>query len=383
VGQSRAACTIIAKNYFAAARTLAQSFLARHPGDRFYVLVVDDFEGYIDPAAEGFEVVSLSDLRIPDEPAFRFKYNIIELCTAAKARFLEYLVEERGVEKLFYIDPDILVTGSLEGLFRRLDAHDIVLTPHLEKDFPEDGLMPDDSVVMTHGIYNLGFIGLNSSANARAFLAWWKGKLYDKCIFDVRTGYFVDQKFIDLVPGLFPNVYVERDPGYNVAWWNLHSRTLGREGGGWTCNGGPLYFYHFSNYRLDHPERITRYTTRHTFETRPDIRPLFEEYRRRLVENGHERSSKWPYTYDYFETGERILPEYRLLYRQSLAAFRPYGDPFKSAGLRRKLAFVARLRDDAPFSGALVFAYKVGSPFLRFYRRLRGQGGAAAPGASL
>jgi hypothetical protein len=382
VGQSRAACTIIAKNYFAAARTLAHSFLARHPGDRFYVLVVDDFEGYIDPAAESFEVVSLADLHIPDEPAFRFKYDIIELCTAAKARFLEYLVEERGVGKLFYIDPDILVTGRLEGLFGRLDAHDIVLTPHLEEDFPEDGLMPNDSVVMLHGVYNLGFIAVNASENARAFLAWWKGKLYDKCIFDVQTGYFVDQKFVDLAPGLFPNVYVERDPGYNVAWWNLHSRTIGREGGEWTCNGGPLYFYHFSNYRLDHPERIARYTSRHTFETRPDIRPLFAEYRRLLVENGHERSSKWPYTHNYFDTGEQIPPEYKVLYRQSLAAFRPYGDPFQSAELRRKLAFVSRLRHDAPFSGALVLAYKLGSPFLRFYRRLRGQGGAAARGAS-
>lgn len=382
MSQLRAACTIIAKNYFAAARTLAHSFLERHPGDRFYVLVVDDFDGHVEPAAEGFEVVRLADLDIPDLPAFCFKYNIVELCTAAKARFLEHLVADRGVERLFYLDPDIMVTGSLEGLFRRLDAHDIVLTPHLEEDFPDDGLMPDDSVVMQHGVYNLGFIGVNASDNARAFLAWWKGKLYDKCIADVSVGYFVDQKFVDLAPGLFDNVYVERDPGYNTAWWNLHSRRLGRAGDEWTCNDGPLYFYHFSNYRPEQSERIARYTTRHTFETRPDIRPLFEEYRRRLLENGHERSSKWPYTYDYFDTGERIPPEYRVLYRRSLAAFRPYGDPFKSAELRRKLAFAFRLREEAPFSGALVLAYRLGSPALRLYRRLLGQNRPVRGGAS-
>src|SRR5258708_5893169 len=83
--QDRAACTIIAKNYVAFARTLAQSFQSFHPGYRFYALVVDDFEGYIDPAGESFEIVKLSELNIPNLSGFRFKYDVKELCTAAKA----------------------------------------------------------------------------------------------------------------------------------------------------------------------------------------------------------------------------------------------------------------------------------------------------------
>src|ERR1700720_838636 len=107
MGSKRAACTIIAKNYFAAAKTLAQSFLSAHPDDRFYVLIVDEIEGFVDPANEDFEIIELKSLGIPDLPSLCFKYNIIELCTAVKASLLEYLIAEKGIDKLLYIDPDV------------------------------------------------------------------------------------------------------------------------------------------------------------------------------------------------------------------------------------------------------------------------------------
>ena len=47
-------CTIIAKNYVAQARVLARTFLELHPGSRCYVLVIDEFDGYLDPSAEAF-----------------------------------------------------------------------------------------------------------------------------------------------------------------------------------------------------------------------------------------------------------------------------------------------------------------------------------------
>jgi len=108
-------CTIIAKNYLAFARTLAQSFLSFHPDYKCYVLIVDDFEGYINPADECFEIVRLTDLEIPNLPDFCFKYNVKELCTAAKAQLLDYLIREKIARELLYLDPDILITGRWMG----------------------------------------------------------------------------------------------------------------------------------------------------------------------------------------------------------------------------------------------------------------------------
>jgi hypothetical protein len=100
--QERAVCTIIAKNYVAFARTLAQSFLSLHPGYKCYVLIVDDFEGHINPPDECFEIVKLTDLKFPDLPGLCFKYDVKELCTAVKARLLDYLIREKSVARLLF-----------------------------------------------------------------------------------------------------------------------------------------------------------------------------------------------------------------------------------------------------------------------------------------
>lgn len=336
VNPQRAACTIIAKNYLAYARTLAQSFLSVHADHKFYVLVVDEFEGYLNPSEESFEVVGLTDLGIPNLPSFCFKYDVVELCTAAKPFLMDYLIREKGVGKLLYLDPDVLVTAPLKPLYEKLEIYDIVLTPHLDTDYPDDGLLPDDGYILRAGVFNLGFIGLNSSENAAAFLTWWKSKLYNGCVVDVPNGYFVDQKFIDLVPIFFGNLFVEKDAGYNVAYWNLHSREVSRHNGTWLCNGEPMYFFHFSGYTPG-SSKISNYlpshVSRHHFSNRPDLRPLFDEYEKLIIRNGHGTARKWPYTFAYFKTGEAIPIELRAQYRRRPSKWRLYGNPFNSKRL--------------------------------------------------
>ena len=337
MSQNRAVCTIIAKNYVAFARTLAQSFLSFHPDYKFYVLVVDDYAGYISSADECFEIVKLTDLDIPNLSGFCFKYDVKELCTAAKAQLLEYLIREKFVDRLIYLDPDILVRGSLEGIYDQLGTYDIVLTPHLDTDYPDDDLLPDDGYILRAGQFNLGFIGINASDNAKSFLQWWKPKLYNRCVVDLLNGYFVDQKFVDFVPIFFKNFLVERDPGYNVAYWNLHSRQLSKENGAWKCNDGPLYFFHFSGYTSESPaisSHIPVSLARHLLSNRRDLKNLFEEYKNLLLNNGHKQTSAWPYTFASFKSGEPIPDSVRLYYRSLPGKGRGLGDPFESDQLK-------------------------------------------------
>jgi glycosyltransferase involved in cell wall biosynthesis len=332
-----AACTIVAKNYIAFARTLAQSFLSFHPENKFYVLIVDEFKGYLNLAEECFEVVRLTDLEIPNLPSFCFKYDVKELCTAAKPFLIDYLIREKGFDRILYLDPDVLITARLDPVYKKLEIYDIVLTPHLDTDYPDDGLLPDDGHILRAGIFNLGFIGLNSSENATSFLTWWKSKLYNGCVVDVPNGYFVDQKFIDLAPIFFGNLFVEKDTGYNVAYWNLHSRKISRHNGTWLCNGGPLYFFHFSGYTLESSE-ISDYlpsdVSRHHFSNRRDLQPLFDEYKNLVIRNGHSTARTWPYTFANFKTGEAIPNELRIQYRNCPSKWRWYGNPFNSKRLK-------------------------------------------------
>jgi hypothetical protein len=159
-------------------------------------------------------------------------------------------------------------------------------------------------------------------------------------VVDLLNGYFVDQKFIDLAPIFFENIFIETAVGYNVAYWNLHSRRISRENGSWMCNDGPMYFYHFSGYL---PERslisahIPDHLARYRLSNRKDIRPLFVEYKNLIVGNGHAQASQWPYTFGYFDTGEPIPKNLRLYYREFAAKRRGYEEPFNSAELKRRI----------------------------------------------
>src|SRR5437867_13377392 len=116
-----ALCTIVAKNYISFARTLTRSFQEHNPGVDCYVLLIDEWKGFIDPSDEPFQIVALSDLDISNVKSMAFKYDITEFSTAVKPYVLDYLLRTKGIQKLLYLDPDILVTKSLAELFQILD----------------------------------------------------------------------------------------------------------------------------------------------------------------------------------------------------------------------------------------------------------------------
>ncbi len=309
-------CTIIAKNYISFARTLCASFLEHHPAGKCFVLVIDETESYIDSSLEPFVMLSPQVLPITDWDDFSFKYNITELATAVKPYLLEYILQKKGVDRVLYLDPDILVLNPLIGLYDLLDEGDMVITPHLDKDYPDDTSMPNDSHIMKSGIYNLGFLGVKDSINGLDFLRWWQHKLYDRCVMNHAKGYFVDQKFIDYALPLFDGFKIVSDPGYNVAYWNLHSRGVENVGSEWTCNGGPLYFFHFSDFKAERPDHISRHQNRYQMDELPDLHKLFKHYSSLLQKNDYSGTHRLPYTYSRYRNGGKILPWVRRFYRE-------------------------------------------------------------------
>ncbi len=325
-------CTIIAKNYLSLARTLCESFIEYHPEGKCFVLIIDDIEGYVHPDREPFEIVTIDKIAIPELGEFCFKYNITELSTATKPYLMKYLLDTKGMESLLYLDPDILVTKSLDDLFSSLKTSDILLTPHLDKDYPDDGKLPDDSVIMQSGIFNLGFIGVRNCSSCSEFLLWWGKKLYDKCLIDRMAGFFVDQKFMDYAFVLFQNIQIVKHPGYNVAYWNIHSRTIEECENGWTCNGGPLFFYHFSNYRAEKPDDLSGFQNRYTLSAFPALAKLFATYRALLEVNGYTTTKDFPYSYARFNTGMPVHSIVRSFYRRQILRTANPADPFNFKG---------------------------------------------------
>ena len=340
---STAICTIVAKNYLAYARTLAASFTAQHPAGRVFVLVIDQPDGCYDPQLEPFTVVQLQDLAIEHAEQMAFRYDVLELSTAVKPFLLEYLFEQYQLETLIYLDPDIACYRPLTPLLDPLLTRFMVLTPHMLAPSRDDGHAPGEIHILQAGAYNLGCIGLARRPQLLPFLRWWQEHLRRDCVVDIGRALFVDQRWMDLAPALFEGVAIVRDPGCNVAYWNLNTRRISSEQGHYLVDGSPLTFFHFSGIRLDAIDRISVHQDRYTLDDLPQLRPLFLQYREWLLANGMAVAQRWRYSYRVFDNGVAIPAVARALWRDQDGEQR-WPLPFHSAG---RQSFYTWLTEDA------------------------------------
>ena len=268
-----AIATILAKNYLAHARVLAQSLRRHHPGVPFLALLIDDPAGCFDPPLEPFEIVAL--------PPPRSQRTMKELAAATKPAALQLLLD-RGFTSAVFLDPDILVRASLDGLFAMVASHAVTLTPHLLAPLAGPGRVARELNILQSGTFNAGFIGVTESASARRFLGWWRERVTGDCEYDVGAGVYYDQRWLDLAPVFFEDVFVVRDAAYNVAHWNLPERAL-----------AAARFVHFSGFDPERPSRVTRYSGRVEAESLGAGAQLFADYAALLHAAGYREATRW------------------------------------------------------------------------------------------
>jgi glycosyltransferase involved in cell wall biosynthesis len=322
--------TIVSRNYLAYSLTLMQSLAAQHPESKRYVCLADTRED--DPALDTdlFETVAIDQLGLPDFEAFVFRYDIMELNTAVKPYMFEWLRARHPEAGLVYLDPDIYVLQRLTEVERAFENGKLaVLTPHLSAPLPDDGRFPTELSLMRTGVYNCGFVAINAAHSHSAdLIEWWSRKLEFDCFVDLAAGLFTDQKWMDMAPGLFPDVLVLRHDGYNVAYWNLANRTVMQtEDGGYRANGVALVFAHFSGVDLGKPEIYSKHQNRFDAGSIHGLRPLYEEYLERLGNNGHLQHASKRYAYGHFADGEKVVPALRRAYHRYFDMCRNQPEP--------------------------------------------------------
>ena len=168
---------------------------------------------------------------------------------------LRWLLARSPDRMAVYLDPDMRLYAPLDEMFAAVREHGLVLSPHSLDPMPRDGKRPNEQDILIAGAYNLGFIGIGSGAFADELLDWWAERLETDCIVDPSRGFFVDQRWIDLVPGMAESFHLLRDPGFNVAYWNLPARPVTRDADGvLRAAGVPLRLFHFSGFDPHRPE---------------------------------------------------------------------------------------------------------------------------------
>jgi glycosyltransferase involved in cell wall biosynthesis len=356
-GHRMNACTIITKSHVAYARVLAASLLRHHPEGSLTALVVDDPEGRIDPAAERFAVLSPEDVGVEEFEQMASIYDATELACALKPWLLRHMLRDGLRDRALYLDADIKVFSALHRVEAALGAHPVVMTPHITRPLPDDGHRPSDADFLTSGAYNLGFLGVDAGPEADALLDWWAARLRRDCVFDPERGRSRDQSWMDLAPPLVPGLELLRDPGLNLAYWNLPGRALERSGEGYTVDADPLGFFHFSGFDPERPHLLSRFQDRISLGDDPVLFGLCSDYADEVLASGHREALAWGYGYEAMADGTKLDRRLRRLYRRGLEEGALQLPLYGEAGTREFVAWLNEPAEEGADHGVTRFLY--------------------------
>lgn len=299
-------------------RRLAKAITKHHNGARLHALVVDATDA--SDADGSFELLRVDDLiespgPIALDPA-RFAemamfYGERELVAALKPWLLAHMLADG--KTVVFLAPEIELLGPVDVITEAADGH-VVLVPRLRAPIPFDGLQPTTADVLARGAFDAASLAVGPG---RAdFCAWWAERLARGCLDEPTMQHYLDQRWLDLVPGLFPHTVVD-DPGAGVAYWNLHGRTVAQVDGRWTVDGAPLHWIHFADFDPRQPDLLVPQITqpRVTMAESPALRALCHERAAACVDPAGESVR---YGYDTTPSGVPIDQRMRRLYRGAI-----------------------------------------------------------------
>lgn len=320
-------CTISTANHLPKAACLAESLRNTQQPHTMALCLLERDRSTISNLDKHFTRVVLgSELRLPRFESLMFRYMAFEACMAVKAQVLLWAMEEfPGEDQFLYLDSDTFAYSRFEELEFVSPRAEILLTPHHIQDEHTFARTCDNMIrTLMCGTFNSGFVGVKRSPSAVSFLKWWNEKLEEFCYKDESCGLYFEQRWLDAALAFF-DITVFREAGYNVANWNVASRSLSFSPRfGYLVNGRPLRFFHFS--MVDYG-RDLYYLRRHLATDSPAFR-MREEYAQltnTLDAAGHSRI---PWSYDFYYSGERIAQEVRRAYRDLHELQHKFRDPF-------------------------------------------------------
>jgi hypothetical protein len=274
------------------------------------------------------EISFIDDLDFERTKELAFKYDVVEFTTSLKPFITLNLL--KLYDKVIFLDPDIYILGSFQYIDELLEINPVILTSHYntpELDFNES----PDIGMMRFGSFNLGFFAVNNSESAVKFLSWWNSRCLEQCYFESQNGLSTDQKWISIANAFFDFLYVIRDPGYNVAYWNLFERNISLKNNTFFSNMSKIVFFHFSNFDLDNPEKLTKRAIINKKHLNSSLIILAKEYHNKVLSFKYYLQSinfSFVYSFDYFSNGKYISPTLRIAFAANVSSFSKNEDYF-------------------------------------------------------
>ncbi len=318
--------TITTRNQLYRARLL-MSQLARYTPEAKRIVYLADGAApnhITDPTSE-YDIVAVDHLALPRKRQLAYALDPTGWCCALKPWIMQDALSRTKAKAVLYADNDIGFYQRPSGMLERLRDHPVVLTPHLLKPLPPEA-SPNEAKLLPYGAYNAGLLAADNSSTASQFLEWWGSRLLDPRHSVRDQGY--DQPWLAWAPLYFPNIGILRDPGTNVAFWNLAERPLSNTNDCWCSGSALLVAFHFSSLEEHNPIALTRSNIQASAQHDPLALALVRERIEALEACGRKEDIAIPYGYASHDDGHPIEPCQRIRLSEAWSKIDPEVDPF-------------------------------------------------------
>jgi hypothetical protein len=263
-------CTYFDHRYLARGLALRESLAKHAPGSQLWVLCLSqECESMLrSMALSDVRLVPLAELEAADPQlaASRANRSLVEYyftCSPCLPRYL--LAENPEIAAITYLDSDVFFFSSPEAVFAEIGSAAIAITPHR---FPAGRAQ----TMERYGRYNVGWLTFQRGDAAAACLEWWRERCIEWCHDRLEGDRFADQKYLDRFEALFDSVHVIRNPGVNLAPWNLDNHQIA--GPPVAVDGTPLVFFHFHGLKQIAPRWFDTHLDSYKIRLQAPVRDL-------------------------------------------------------------------------------------------------------------
>ena len=257
---TRLFCTVVTRSYLPYARCLASTLACSGNPEPLHVLVADAEAADLPDSQDNVILHAFDQIAPPPPEKMRHYFDAFELCNALKPFIITHLFA-LGVDKIIYLDADIMVTDSFSAVWDGFGTASLLVTGHcLHPPKPEDRVIKELDIV-DMGFINGGFTAWMKGPAAEQMLGWLRSRLPLLGFDDERQGMYTDQKLLPMLVQYFPTeIRILQHPGLNIAYWNALERDVRKlDAGRWRIGEIPVIFFHFSGYRVEQPEHPCKY----------------------------------------------------------------------------------------------------------------------------
>lgn len=212
--------TVCSINQLANAIVLGDSLKSHNPDYDFQIGLVDNQSNIPTNFQSPYPIIEVNSLNFKGFEEMSKRYTHEELLADCKPFFAEYFLQK--TEKLIFIDCTSVIFQSISIISDILEQSTIILTPQLLF----ANVHPDEKQTLNSGIYHSGFIGFKKSDETFKFLKWWADNTRTKGFKNMCKGLNADQLWLEHVPAMYEGVYILKEVGVNIGYWNLPERNI-------------------------------------------------------------------------------------------------------------------------------------------------------------